>query len=869
MKKPIFGWNYRLCSLIGVVVILVSALNFNVVFAQSPVQNTQNHTQVENFSQCGAVCGALMSQAAAPEGEIIIVSNTGEDINGNVSNPAALIDSPGPDGISLNEAMTAAQETDAFDVIRFDPSLKGAVINLLGGLPVIGNGNLMIDGNIDSDTTPDITIDGTNCARDRAFIIYGGSRVMIKGFTLRNFAKHAISISADTAAGKSTIEDIVIYQNSLSSAMNAIEVGMWQQNHAAIHNVEIVSNNLHDSDGGIAVHPGFGEGATDNEVSGLSIIDNTINNPGYHIGIFLSPSSTTGLSRNSITNVEIRGNIITGHSNSSILIDASNQVNCNDNVTSEVVIAENIIDGPHVTIEVVGESGAYSTGNTVSNMTITGNVLSGGGIQFGSATGFSAHDNLISTVIIERNKISSCLANGIFLIAGSGGAYNNRLENFTLRNNFINNCADAGILLHGDTSSSPNNTINNITITNQTLVNNGNSWAGGLNVNTKDASNTITGVTLTNSILWGNDGADAIRGALVPGVVAYNLIGDGRFVGTNNNFYQDPQFVDPASNDYHLQNTSPGVETGDPLATNVGAKDLDNRVRTWDGNTDSLAIVDRGAWEYNAPAMQEMVVLGNSTVILDGDRVPALWDATDFGAAQTGGSTLQTFTIENSGTEALHLTGDPIVEITGTHAGDLTVITQPANLVSGGESVSFAVMFTPQATGLREAVVSIANDDSDENPYTFAIVGTGTEFAGEPEMNVLGIGISIITGDLQPAAEDGTDFGGAVVTGEPVQRTFTIENTGNAELSLTGDPRVVVTGAQAGEFVVITHPGSIVANGDSVTFTIEFTPSVEGLREATVSIASDDNDENPYTFAIQGTGISQFIKQFIPFVIRP
>ena len=40
--------------------------------------------------------------------------------------------------------------------------------------------------------------------------------------------------------------------------------------------------------------------------------------------------------------------------------------------------------------------------------------------------------------------------------------------------------------------------------------------------------------------------------------------------------------------------------------------------------------------------------------------------------------------------------------------------------------MSFTITFTPQAAGLRQAVVIIANNDADENPYTFAIQGTGT-----------------------------------------------------------------------------------------------------------------------------------------------
>jgi len=38
------------------------------------------------------------------------------------------------------------------------------------------------------------------------------------------------------------------------------------------------------------------------------------------------------------------------------------------------------------------------------------------------------------------------------------------------------------------------------------------------------------------------------------------------------------------------------------------------------------------------------------------------------------------------------------------------------------------------------------------------------------------------------------------------------------------------------------------------TCTVTFDPSAEGVRTATISIANNDADENPYNFAIQGTG---------------
>jgi hypothetical protein len=227
---------------------------------------------------------ALWRVFAPAAGETLTVSTTSEAINGDTSSPAALVKNPGPDGISLVEAMVAAEATTGYDTIRFDPSLSGSVITITNGLPQIFQGNLTIDGDIDDDTHPDITIDGASAVSDDGFFLYGASRVVIKGLFVRGFRQHGISVSPNTGSGAATVRDLVFYRNTISSAWNAVELIIWNQDHAAIRNVEIVANNLQNSGGGVGIHAGMGDSAMDNEISGVSIISNTIVNPGNHIG---------------------------------------------------------------------------------------------------------------------------------------------------------------------------------------------------------------------------------------------------------------------------------------------------------------------------------------------------------------------------------------------------------------------------------------------------------------------------------------------------------------------------------------------------------------------------------------------------------
>jgi alpha-tubulin suppressor-like RCC1 family protein len=124
-----------------------------------------------------------------------------------------------------------------------------------------------------------------------------------------------------------------------------------------------------------------------------------------------------------------------------------------------------------------------------------------------------------------------------------------------------------------------------------------------------------------------------------------------------------------------------------------------------------------------------------------------------------------------------------------------------------------------------------------------------------PEIVVKGAGNVISDDDSSPGSADFTDFGGSPITGGTVARAYTVENLGTSLLLLTGTPLVAVSGDHAADFSVAALPASAISAGGSPSgFQIIFNPSARGLRTATVSIAHNDGDENPYNFSIQGIG---------------
>jgi len=238
----------------------------------------------------------------------------------------------------------------------------------------------------------------------------------------------------------------------------------------------------------------------------------------------------------------------------------------------------------------------------------------------------------------------------------------------------------------------------------------------------------------------------------------------------------------------------------------------------------------------------EIDIQGNGVTIADNDNSPSTSDWTDF--SSTAGT--RTFTIFNNGNITLTLGA---YSITGPNAAEFTVTTPPAATVAAFSSTTFTITFLPTALGVRSAVFSIANNDSNENPYNFNIQGTGVP----REIDLQGLGLSIASGDMVTSISDGSDFGPADINLATVTRTFTIRNTGSLALTISNP---TISGLNASEFTVTANPGTLtIGAGSSTTFQVTFNPSAVFTRSAQINIANNDSDENPYFFAIQGTGL--------------
>lgn len=124
---------------------------------------------------------------------------------------------------------------------------------------------------------------------------------------------------------------------------------------------------------------------------------------------------------------------------------------------------------------------------------------------------------------------------------------------------------------------------------------------------------------------------------------------------------------------------------------------------------------------------------------------------------------------------------------------------------------------------------------------------TGTP---EPNINIKGNNINIINGDITPSAADGTDFGSAIISGSNVEKIFTIQNLGSANLVLDS-PAVAVLSGNKG-FTVSAQPTvNPMAGFTNQTLKMKFNNPVPGNYTETLMIGSNDPDTPIYTFNVK------------------
>jgi hypothetical protein len=240
----------------------------------------------------------------------------------------------------------------------------------------------------------------------------------------------------------------------------------------------------------------------------------------------------------------------------------------------------------------------------------------------------------------------------------------------------------------------------------------------------------------------------------------------------------------------------------------------------------------------NAPHSPQPVALSGSGTTVSAPAVKLSTTSLSFVTQQVNTTSAeQTVTLTNTGDDVLSIHG---IGLSGPNSGDFR---QQNNCPSGSSTLAagafctISVTFTPTAEGSRSASLSIA-DNASGSPQTVALSGSGTTVSGPV--------VSLSTTSLS--------FGNQQVNTSSAVRTVTLKNSGDAVLIIHG---IGLSGPNSGDFRQQNNcpksPNTLAA-GASCTISVTFTPTAEGSRSASLSIA-DNASGSPQSVVLSGTGV--------------
>jgi hypothetical protein len=193
-----------------------------------------------------------------------------------------------------------------------------------------------------------------------------------------------------------------------------------------------------------------------------------------------------------------------------------------------------------------------------------------------------------------------------------------------------------------------------------------------------------------------------------------------------------------------------------------------------------------------------------------------------------GSSSSQSLVLSNTGNSSV-----TISQISVTGAGfSGSGVTLPAT-VNAGQSISLAIAFSPTLTGSSSGSITVLSNATN-SPATISLSATGVQ----PQIAVLPTSVSF----------------GSVTTGTTNTQTVTVQNSGNASLTIT-QASVIGSGfTESGVSLPLT-----LAPGASSAFTLSFTPVTASTVSGTLTLASNASIPS-LNVPLSGTGLPQVLQ---------
>jgi subtilisin-like proprotein convertase family protein len=436
---------------------------------------------VQRLPQCGPIGATPLPHLpeGVPEesepavGTLVMVANSSDLVTGDTSSVPKLMEDPGVDGISLREAIEATNNDPGTFTVRFESGLKDATIAVGSSdrddFPALTGGGVFIDGDINGDGTPDITI--ADAAGRNFGLRIASSHNRLHALTIRGFRIAAVlfdnvgdhkEYANNTLTGLDTDAQIVL--------QSGVSQGAPHETHNSWLATRIIGNTLR-SEIGVTLNVAF---VVDDRVEHFTIANNRFEAPSH--------------------DVEVENNAIN--------LEPGFGIGSTGNVVRDGIIAYNSITPSSSRDEGIrlGAGGDGGSGNIIEDIRIVSNDVGmepGGLSGFTSKNGISvlvgeshidfpvpyevgpAHDNVARRISVIGNNIHGQNHFGIRLIANTGGGWGNRIQDVTVSGNVIRGSLDpeslnpAGIFVSGGSGGgdikAAENLVTNVSISNNSV----------------------------------------------------------------------------------------------------------------------------------------------------------------------------------------------------------------------------------------------------------------------------------------------------------------------------------------------------------------------------------------------------------------
>ena len=434
------------------------------------------------------------------------------------------------------------------------------------------------------------------------------------------------------------------------------------------------------------------------------------------------------------------------------------------------------------------------------------------------------------------------------------------VANYNIYKNGVLEAQVGNVLTYEVTGLSPNTLYNfYITALDATPNESGNSNTVQGTTLQAPVGTTITLITTSNSATWSPQTVTKSGAILTWTATGSNLAGSPVVINAN-----DPTF------DFSSNNGSPiSIEITSSDGFN-GLTALDFWVTPSGGLISSLDVT-------NATALNSLNTRYNVLTSIDLSQNTALESYTMRGNRQLNNQPLNTsnnpqldfLMIDGTGINSVDLANNPLL---------LDVRLYNARLTS---LVLDNVLLDLDAHGLSDGNLQIANQLGGQTITSAAstayanLIAKGwtidvpAPVSSIPDLRVSGNNIVIISSDPAQVA-NGTDFGETTI-GNPITRTFTLENIGGSDLAINtlASSNPLIYSITNGPIVPTTIPG-----GTSITFDVVFNPTVLGNNiGGSILILSSDPDSGFFVMNLVGDAvavlsnqimITQYYEGFVP-----